>query len=104
MSTLKQLLGKRIRELRKERRITQEQLAEMLGIGTANISYIENGKFAPSMENFEKLLNIFGVEAYELYNFPRTESLEEMRAKLYSALDKNDELLKIIYKIYKAIK
>ena len=58
-----------------------------------------NGKL-----NTEKLLNIFGVEAYELYNFPRTETLEEIRAKLYSALDKNDELLMIIYKIYKAIK
>ncbi|MBR2430524.1 helix-turn-helix transcriptional regulator [bacterium] len=41
---MKKLLGKRIRELRKARKITQEQLAEKLGIGPANISYIENGK------------------------------------------------------------
>ena len=61
------MLGKRIRELRKARKITQEQLAEKLEIGPANISYIENGKFAPFMKNFEKIVEIFEVEPYELY-------------------------------------
>lgn len=104
MSTLKKLLGQRIREFRKSRKITQEQLAEMLGIGTANISYIENGKFAPSIENFEKLANIFQVEPYELYKFPNVKSKDEIKKELFCALEQDEKLLKLIYRIYKAIK
>lgn len=104
MSKIKVLLGKRIREFRKARGITQEQLAEMLGIGTANISYIENGKFAPSIENFEKLVNIFDVEPYELYKFPSKETVEEIKGKLYKALDNDDDLLKLVYKFYQTVK
>ena len=69
MSKLKKLLGKRIKDARKAKGLTQDQLAKMLGIGTSNISYMETGKFAPSIENFEKLVEILGVEPYELYMF-----------------------------------
>ena len=101
---IKKLLGERIRQLRKARGITQEKLAEMLGIGTPNISYIENGKFAPSIENFEKLVKLFDIEPYELYKFPQKESKIEIRNKLFKALEENDELLMLIYKFYQAVK
>ena len=39
MENLKVLLGKRIREFRKAKNYTQEELAEKIGIGTNNISY-----------------------------------------------------------------
>ena len=55
MSNIKKLLGLRIREYRKSLNMTQEKLAELIGIGTPNISYIENGKFAPSVETLEKI-------------------------------------------------
>lgn len=104
MSKLKKLLGQRIRDLRKSKKITQEQLAEKLGIGTANISYIENGKFAPSFENFEKLVNIFGIEPYELYKFPLQKTNAEIKEELFSAINNDEELLGNIYKFYLAIK
>ena len=104
MSQIKKLLGQRIRQLRKARGITQEELAEMLGIGTPNISYIENGKFAPSMENFEKLVNIFNIEPYELYKFPPKESLVEIRNRLFKALEEDDDLLLQVYKFYQVVK
>lgn len=44
----KKLLGKRIRELRKNRGIKQEQLAEMVGLEPTSISNIENGYNYPS--------------------------------------------------------
>lgn len=104
MSTLKKLLGQRIREFRKNRGITQEKLAELLGIGTANISYIENGKFAPSIENFEKLITIFNVEPYELYKFPNAKTAEEIKSELFCALSDNEELLRLIYEFYKSVR
>lgn len=104
MGNIKKLLGQRIRELRKAHKITQEQLAEMLGIGTANISYIETGKFAPSMENFEKLVKIFNVEPYELYKFTNFKTNEDIKKELYNAIENNENLLKLIYKFYLTIK
>lgn len=104
MGQIKKLLGKRIRELRKSRAITQEQLAEMLGIGPANISYIENGKFAPSIENFEKLVDIFDVEPWELYKFNNSKTPEQIKGELYRAMDSDEELLKLLYKFYLAVR
>ena len=43
MDNIKILLGRKIRELRKSKKMTQEQLAEQVGIGTPNISYFETG-------------------------------------------------------------
>ena len=40
--------------IRKSKNITQERLAEMVGIGTPNISYIEIGKFFPSTDTIQK--------------------------------------------------
>ena len=103
MSRIKKLLGQRIRDARKAKGLTQEQLAERLGIGTSNISYIETGKFAPSMENFEKLVEILGVEPSELYTFTTLKTAQEMKSELNNAFE-NDEMLKLIYKFYLSVK
>ena len=104
MSKIKKLLGQRIRQIRKSRGITQEQLADMLGIGTPNISYIENGKFAPSIENFEKLVEIFEIEPFELYKFPSLKTSEEIKEELFKALEQDKDLLNLVYKFYQTIK
>ena len=40
---IKKLLGRRIKELRESKDLTQEQLAEKIGIGQRNLSKIECG-------------------------------------------------------------
>lgn len=47
-----QLMGNRIKNRRKEMHITQEKLAEMLGVSNNHISSIENAKQRPSLESF----------------------------------------------------
>lgn len=47
MGNIKSLLGKRIKEIRKKRGLTQEKLAELAGIETPSLSNIENGKNYP---------------------------------------------------------
>lgn len=103
MSEIKKLLGLRIREFRKAANMTQEQLAELVGIGTPNISYIETGKFSPSVETLEKLSEIFGVKVYELYMFEHFKTPDELKSELYSALDKDEKLLKMMYKFYRSV-
>ena len=61
--TLKQQLGQRIQTLRKKCKLTQEQLAEKVGIGTTYISDIERGAKFPSLSLFIKIVDALGVSS-----------------------------------------
>lgn len=104
MRNIKKLLGQNIRKYRKAKNLTQEQLAELVGIGTANISYIENGKFSPSVETLEKLSEVLGVYPYEFYMFEHLKSTGELKQELFEAITQDEDLLRLIYKFYQALK
>ncbi len=104
MSNIKKLLGKRIQELRKSKNFTQEKLAEMIGIGTPNISYFETGKFSPSIETMEKLAGALGVEIYELYMYKPQKPAEEIREELVKVINSDEKILRLLYKFYLTIK
>jgi len=54
-------LGKKIKTLRKERGITQQELAKKVGISRTTLSHIENGYFYKiSVVTLEKLLSVLG--------------------------------------------
>jgi len=48
-------VARRLRDARKEARLTQEQLAEMAGLPQSHISRIENGKHSPANSTVEKI-------------------------------------------------
>ena len=100
---IKKLLGKRIKEIRLKRKLTQEKLAEM-DIGTPNISYIETGKFAPAIDTLQKIADALNVSPYELYMFEALKSADEIKDEMFNALEKDEDLLRLIYKIYKSVK
>lgn len=65
------LLGERIKELRKEQKMTIEDLAQKSGITAPTICNIENGKRKPRLPVLQKLsvaLNCSFEELYELWN------------------------------------
>lgn len=103
MQNIKKQLGKRIKEIRKQRNLTQEKLAEIVGIGTPNISYIENGKFAPAFDTLQKIACALNVEAWELYKFNSKSNLE-IKNELFSALENDEKLLKLIYQFFLSVK
>lgn len=55
------MLGENIRNLRKENKMSQEQLAEKLDVSRQSISLWENGQTTPSMENIVAIADIFDV-------------------------------------------
>lgn len=59
-------IGTTIKRLRRDRNITQEQLAEYLGISTGAISQWECDRTAPDITQLPLLANIFDVSADEL--------------------------------------
>ncbi len=56
-------MSERIKELRKEKNIGQNKLAEEIKISNASISYYETGKQEPTAETIFKLANYFNVSA-----------------------------------------
>ena len=57
----KELLGKRIKELRKLKGFTQDTLAEKLEIEPRQLSKLETGKHYPSFETIVSLLKVFDI-------------------------------------------
>ncbi len=56
-----ELLGKRIREQRKQKKYTLEQLAEKLDVSTTFIGQIERAKGIPSLETLVKISNVLEI-------------------------------------------
>jgi len=100
MKTKKELLGMRIKEFRENRKLTQDKLAEMVGIDPKHLSRIENGRNYPSLETLEKILNSMDVTYEEIFNFRHLVSKEELIAKIDKKLPILDNSkLKFVYNI-----
>lgn len=100
---IKKLIGHRIKELRKSRHFSQEQLAEMLDISQNALSYIETGENFFSSDTLEKLINALEIEPQELMTFAHLQSSDKLLNEIVEMLNKNPEKIKDIYKITKAI-
>lgn len=98
--SLKIQLGQKIQMLRKKRRLTQEQFAELIGIDPKNVSKIENGNNYPSAETLTSIAKALEVDIYELFVFKEELSYEEMREEIIKALDSD----KAVMHLYQAVK
>ena len=90
---MKENMGQIIKRLRKERNITQEELAEQLNISAQAISKWENGMSMPDISQVVPLANLFGVPTDVLFGVYGTEHEKEVHL-----------LLKEIYEIYDGCK
>ena len=80
-------MGTYLREVRRQAGVTQEQLAEALGITQSYVSEVERGKYPPSWKYLVGLANAIGANAVELlrrggYLDSRTVALEQEIAAL----------------------
>ncbi len=74
---MSECMGQIIRKLRKERNLTQEELAEQLGITYQAVSRWENGTGMPDISQIVPLSSVFGVTTDFLFNVEGTNSTEE---------------------------
>jgi transcriptional regulator with XRE-family HTH domain len=68
-SNIHQKIAVNIRELRKQKQITQERLALEANLNRAYVGYIERGERKPSVETLEKLAKVLKVKIHELFIF-----------------------------------
>lgn len=72
-------IGNKIKELRKSRGVTQEQLAGAIGISFQAVSKWENGIALPDITLVPTLANYFGVSMDELFDFSLAEKEEAIK-------------------------
>jgi putative transcriptional regulator len=62
------LVGSRIRSLRKDRALTQADLAHRIGIQQSDLCRMENGEYKVSLEALFKILSIFEMNIADFFN------------------------------------
>ena len=78
-------IGTTIKNLRRSRNITQEQLAEMLGVSTNAVSQWECDKTAPDISHLPTLASIFEVSADVLLEIDIAKSKKQAEIKEFTA-------------------
>ena len=94
---IKKILGARIQYIRKSLKMTQEQLAERIGIEPQNVSRIEIGKNYPAPDNLTKIAAALGVEVYELFVFGEEKSVPAMKKFVISELNRSNKTVKLVF-------
>ena len=93
--------GQRIQQLRKERELTQEQLAEKLNVSQNTIAKIESGLRRPSIDFLLEISEFFNVSTNYLVFGVHAEDVEDEKSKkdidetIEKLLEKKEELLKM---------
>ena len=94
-----------IRNERKNKRITQEELAEMLEVSPTHVKHIESGHRKPSIEILFELAKILNISLDEVV-FPKNRTPNDAtRGKIERLLDVSDESsLQFILSVLEALR
>lgn len=97
-------IGKKIKELRLERSLTQEYIADMVDVNTSHISNIENNRVKVSLTTLVQICNALDTTVdyilAEEYNQPSSAIEQEILHELHNC---SEDTKKQILKIVKAL-
>lgn len=99
---IKREIGERIKRVRKQRGLTQEQLAEIMEISSRNLSNIELGNSFPKPETLEKFLSALNITTQTLFANDSIKSDEELLKDinfLINSIQHDHKTLEMIYKV-----
>ena len=63
--------GEKLRLLREERELNQTELGQALDMTQRKVSYLENDRYEPGLEDIKAICRFFGVSADYLLGFPK---------------------------------
>lgn len=86
------MLGNNIRKYRKENNISQEDLAEKLGVTRQSISLWENNQTQPSIDNIIAITKVFGSSTDDLLLSATEEQEENIEDILNDDITKNEKI------------
>ena len=104
MRTTKQLLGARIKELRKAAGLSQETVAERVGIDAKHLSRLEVGGSYPSLDTLERLAQVFGVDLKDCFEFAHLDEPPALKSALTGLTRQlTDAQVRVAVKVLRAI-
>lgn len=83
---LKKQLGENIKKYRKINKLTQEKLAEKVGVEIISISSIETGRYFPTPENLVKISQALNVKLSDLFEFKEEFKCEDYMEQILANL------------------
>jgi transcriptional regulator with XRE-family HTH domain len=86
-----QLVGRKIRQLRKERKLTQTELSLRIGIQQSDLSRMEKGEYRVSLDTLFRLLTEFHVGIGEFFDDLNRESITPRDAHIVRELRNLDD-------------
>lgn len=105
MENIKLEVGKKIKQYRIMRGLTQHDLAELIGLTEKQISKIETGVHYPKFENFIKILDVLNIQMkdfdFEKQTIKKSDSAKKSILKIINRA--SDEQLKCYSSIIKQI-
>ena len=99
----KKVLGKRLKELIKKKGISQEKLAEIIGIEPTALSNIVTGRNYPLFSTLDRLITVLDVKYSEFFDFEHLDDDKNLKTKIIEIIENNPEKVSDIYKIVVAL-
>ena len=84
-------IGNRIKELRKDKSLSQEQVAEKIGISKQQYTCIENGNGYISLKNLVKIADVFGITVKDI-----TDVLEQKSSLNYNPEEQKQSTINML--------
>lgn len=100
----KRQFGLRLKEIRKSKGLTQEEICEITGIDVSNYSKMETGKIMPSLASLQKLVLHAGFVPNEMFEYDHLEKEEIIDEKVHEMYQKfSIKQKKSLYKVMRII-
>lgn len=91
MKITKTTLGKKIKEQRRKKGLSQDTLAERIGIDPKHLSRIEVGRSYPSLETLSNIAQALAIEIKDLFDLIPQNDKKILRKKIMELLKRADE-------------
>ena len=93
------ILGKRVKFLRMEKGISQTHMADMIGLSQTNLSNMESGRTAITIQNIFKMRKVLGCKMSDFFVVFDAEAVEKEEAKKAIGLEDALQILKLLKNI-----
>lgn len=101
----KELIGRRLRELRRGKGLSQEALSEKAEITSNYLSRLERGTENPTLDTLIRIADALEVEIWEMFDFGHTIGRKDLKSLLNKlAGEAEEEELRLAVKIFRAVK
>ena len=99
MAEFRQKFGAKVKVVRKQKKWTQEYLAEILNLDARSLRKIELGESFPSINTLEKMLEVFEMSTVDLFDFDHLQPQEDLKMLIIKMIDSNPDKITEIYKV-----